>query len=96
MNNAKQIFFMSEFTLIPTRDLHRIMSVIARIEPLLTTQKGDWITPEQARGLLNCSDQTLRRLRAKGEIRYRTLGGQKGIMYSQKSLDKYQEQNSNK
>lgn len=84
-----------EYTLIPTQTLNRILKVLEKLEPKV---QGDsrWITQEEAMKQLNCGDQTLRRLRAKGDIKYRTLGGRKGILIDRKSIESFNQYNSNK
>jgi hypothetical protein len=87
---------MEEYILIPKKDFYRMLNVLEKVEPLVREKKVEWITQAEAMALLGCGEQTLRRLRSKGSILYKTLGSRKGIMISRKSVEAYNDANSSK
>lgn len=84
---------MPEYTLIPTATLTRLIKVLEKLEPKVQENER-WITQAEAMKLLNCGEQTLRRLRAKKQIKSRTLGGRKGILIDRKSIESFNLYNS--
>jgi excisionase family DNA binding protein len=87
---------MQEYTLIPTRELHRIMRVLDKMEPLLIEKKTPWVTKEQAMELLNVQKSKLYKMAADGLIKCTNSGSGRNVQYCRKSIEAYLEQNSNR
>jgi hypothetical protein len=49
-----------------------IQELIAQLQPNMET---NWLKSREVRAQLQCSDSTLQRLRIKGEIEYKQIGG---------------------
>lgn len=84
---------MQDFVTIPRKDFYRMLNTLEKLEPLVTAKTAQWVNATTAMALLHCKRTKLFELAKSGAIKYKKTGA---VVYCRKSIEAYNESQSNK